>query len=93
MVETIDEFADELKDIRAEMRQKGAYADAKLVASWLDRLVAAMESITPMLGLMGEGLDQVAESEACSCECCSGMPAPKPAKKAAPKAKKAKKRK
>ncbi len=89
MVETIDEFADELKDIRAEMREKGAYADAKLVASWLDRLVEAMESLTPMLGLMGESIEQVAENE--PCDCCSGMAAPKKAKKAA-KPMKAKKR-
>jgi hypothetical protein len=88
MVETIDEFADELKDIRAEMREKGAYADAKLVASWLDRLVEAMESLTPMLGLMGESLEQVAENE--PCECCTGKAAPK--RKAA-KPMKAKKRK
>ena len=79
MVETIDEFADELREIRAEMREKGGYADAKLVASWLDRLVAAMENLTPMLGLMGEGLEQVAESESCECACCTGKAAPKKA--------------
>ncbi len=62
MVETIDEFAEELRQIRSDMRQRGSFADTKLVASWLDRLIIAMEDITPMLGLMSESLDEVAES-------------------------------
>jgi hypothetical protein len=88
MVETVDEFKDELADIREEMRLKGAYADTKMVASWLDRLIMAMEKLTPTLDLMGEGIEVVAENEECAC-CMGGAPAKRPAaKKKAVKAKK-----
>ncbi len=89
MVETISEFEDELKSIREEMKEKGAKADIKLVASWLDRLIIALESVTPTVELIDEEMGVV--SEGC-CECCCGEEKPK-AKKA-PKAKaKGKKRK
>jgi len=92
MVETIDEFRDELGAIRDEMRQKGEKADARMVASWLDRLIIAMENLAPTLDMMGEGLDVVAEDEGCECECCMpGKGAPMK-KKPAAKAKKAKRR-
>ena len=81
MVKTIAEFRDELKTLREEMKSKGEFADAKLVASWVDRLVIALEGITPTLGLMGEALSQIAEADECECSCCMDMPMKKPAKK------------
>lgn len=88
MVETIDDFKDELGAIRDEMKAKGERADARMVASWLDRLIIAMENLAPTLDMMGEGLDVVAEGEGCECGCCMEE---KPAKKKpAAKAKKAK---
>jgi len=95
MVDTISEFQDELKSIRAEMQIRGSYADTKLVASWLDRLVVAIEKVAPTLDLIAEELDVVAENEECTCECCmgGGMGAKKPVAKKAAKPKKAKRRK
>lgn len=87
MIETVAEFKEEIRAIRNDMRDVGAKADTKLVASWLDRLVIALEKLTPTIDLMSEGLDQVAEND-CACECC-GMEEEKPVKKKAP----AKKRK
>jgi len=81
MVETAEEFADELKTLRDEIKEKGRSADAKLIASWLDRLIIALEGITPALGMMDEEIDVVSESEECPCECC--RPLAKPRKKAA----------
>jgi hypothetical protein len=75
------------------MKEKGAKADIKLVASWLDRLIMALENVTPTIELIDEEVGVVSDSEGC-CECCCGeeMPKAKKAVKAKPKAK-AKKRK
>jgi hypothetical protein len=59
MVETIKEFKDEVKMIRTEMYKKGEYADAKLVASWLDRLLISLEKIAPKLDLMMIELEEL----------------------------------
>ena len=91
MIETVAEFKEEIRTIRNEMRDVGGKADTKIVASWLDRLVIALEKLTPTLDLMSEGLDQVAENEPCACECC-GMEEEKPMKKKAPAKKTKKKR-
>ena len=65
MVKTILEFKDELRTLRREMRKKGAKADTKLVASWVDKLVISLEGLTPSLGLMREELNQLADAEEC----------------------------
>jgi len=91
MVETVEEFADELKEIREEIKEKGRSADVKLVASWLDRLIIALEGITPAVAMMDEEMSVVSEGEGC-CECCCGEEMKKkPAKKAMPKKGKANK--
>ena len=72
MVKTIAEFRDELKVLREEMKAKGEFADAQLVASWLDRLVITLEGLTPSLGLMGEEMSILSEDEGCCC--CAPMP-------------------
>jgi hypothetical protein len=92
MVETVEEFADELKEIREEIKEKGRSADVKLVASWLDRLIIALEGITPAVAMMDEEMSVVSEGEGC-CECCCGeeMPKAKPKKAAKAKPKKGKK--
>ncbi len=59
MVKTIEEFKDEIKTIRREMYEKGEYADIKLVASWLDRLLISLESIAPKLDLMMIELEEL----------------------------------
>jgi len=80
MVKTILEFKDELKSLRQDMSKSGESADAKLVASWVDRLVISLEELTPSLGLMREELNQLSEADECKC-----MPSKKPAKKKASK--------
>ena len=92
MVETVEEFADELKTLREEIKEKGRSADVKLIASWLDRLIIALEGITPAVGMMDEEMSVVSESEGC-CECCCGQEMKKkPAKKKATQKKGKKKR-
>jgi len=79
MVETVNEFQDEIKTLREEIYAKGRTADVKLVASWLDRLLISLEKLSDSLDLMTAEVDTM-------CECCSPpekMPkaAKKPAKK------------
>jgi len=82
MVKTMDELRDELKTLREEMFDSAESADLKIVASWVDRLLIAVERLTESVELMDAMVDA-------SCECCS-MEAPKavkkPAKKSAKKA-------
>jgi len=59
MVKTIKEFKDEIEMIRKELYQKGEYADVKLVASWLDRLLISLEDVAPKLDLMMEEIEEL----------------------------------
>lgn len=59
MVETIEEFGDELRVLRNELVAKGNTADVKLVASWVDRLILSLEKVTPTLALMAIELEQL----------------------------------
>ena len=63
MVETIEEFGDELRVLRTEMIANGETADVKLVASWVDRLILSLEKITPTLALMAIELEQLSYME------------------------------
>lgn len=95
MVKTMAEFRDELKALREEMFENAEIADIHLVASWVDRLVISLESISHSLELMNVEMETI-------CSCCDAMSskgsapklaAKKPAKKAMKKpAKKAKKK-
>jgi len=60
-VETINEFADEIKAIKQEIYEKGDAADAKTVASWLDRLLIALDKIAPTLDLLAVEVAQISE--------------------------------
>ena len=84
----MEEFEDELKTLREEIKEKGEFADARLIASWLDRLIIAIENVTPAISVMDEEMSQVAEDEGCTCCMEKGMPK----KKKAAKAKKTKRR-
>ena len=59
MVKTIGEFKDELKTMRKEIYRKGEYADPKLIASWVDRLIISLEGITPKLDLMMQDIEEL----------------------------------
>ncbi len=59
MVESIQEFKDELIALKKEMRAKGAKADAKLVASWVDKLTDALERLSDQLDLMAAQLEEL----------------------------------
>ena len=68
MVKTIKEFKDEVKMIRREMYRKGKYADTKLVASWLDRLLISLEGISPKLDLMMQDIEELNDAmDNCTC--------------------------
>ncbi len=84
VVKTIKEFKDEVKMIRREMYRKGSYADTKLVASWLDRLLISLEEISPKLDLMMQDIEELNEAmDNCTC-----TPRPKAKKKVKKKVKK-----
>ena len=89
MVETIEEFKDEVKLIRREMYKKGEYADTKLVASWLDRLLISLEKVSTKLDLMMQDVEELNDAmDNCTC----GV-APKKKKAKRPAKKKAKPKK
>ena len=71
MPKTFSEIRDELKSLRDEIYMSGEGVDAKLVASYVDRLVMSLEGLT-------EALEEMEASVDCACECCEscGMPAP-----------------
>jgi len=98
VVKTIEEFKDEVRLIRKEMYRKGEYADTKLVASWLDRLLISLEGVSIKLDLMMQDIEALNDAmDNCTCGTAPKMKkkAKKPArKKAKPKKmKKAKKKK
>ena len=64
MVKTIKEFKDELRTIRRELYQSGEFADPRLIMSWLDRLVIALEEIAPKLDLMMVEIEQLSKRPA-----------------------------
>lgn len=91
MVETIEEFKDEVKMIRREMYRKGEYADTKLVASWLDRLLISLEKVSIKLDLMMQDVEELNDAmDNCT---CGPAPKIKKAKKSAKKKAKPKKMK
>jgi len=59
MVETIDEFKDELVMLKKEIREKGSKVDAKLVASWVDKLIDALERLSDQLDSMAIQLEEL----------------------------------
>jgi hypothetical protein len=62
MVKTFEEFADEIKTLREDIRRNGPHADVRQVASWLDRLVIALEGVAPALDLTAEQADVAASA-------------------------------
>jgi len=59
-MKTIKEFRDELESLRKEMFRQGTNVDVLLLASWVDRLVIAIEDVSPTLDIMAEELDVLA---------------------------------
>jgi hypothetical protein len=100
MVETIEEFVEEVKTLRSEMQANGNTADNMMLASWLDRLLLSIEKVSPTIALMAIELEELSLNEKPrepECSCCEELPikqvkksTKKPTKKA--KAKKKKKR-
>ncbi|MFH0737358.1 MAG: hypothetical protein V1827_01725 [Candidatus Micrarchaeota archaeon] len=88
MTKSITEFREELRALRYEMSHGMHKADAKMLASWIDKLVISLEGFTETMDMFNNELEV---TEECCCSCCEAPPA-KPAKKAAG-AKKAKAKK
>ncbi|MEM4359119.1 MAG: hypothetical protein QXT45_01155 [Candidatus Bilamarchaeaceae archaeon] len=61
MVETLQEFLDEVRTIKQEIYATGENADVKMIASWLDRLLISLEKVVPTLELMAVELAEVTE--------------------------------
>jgi len=60
-MKTIKEFRNELETLRKEIFRQGTNVDVLLLASWLDRMVIALEEVSPTLDIMAEELDVLAE--------------------------------
>lgn len=104
-MKTVSEIKDDLRALRDDMFRSGENVDAKLVASYLDRLLLSVEDLSQSLESLEAEVDTVSScceaGEAkpmgaeCSCPCCCApmeKPKAKP-KKAAKKAKKPAKKK
>jgi len=63
MVETIEEFAEEIRAIRGEVAAHGEKADVSLLASWLDRLLLSLEKVSPTISLMAVELEALSNTE------------------------------
>jgi hypothetical protein len=94
MVQTLEEFKDDLKMLREEIFMKGDMADTKMLASWIDRLVTALENVCPTVELMNAEIEQLAQAEEMQVPSVAMRPpkAKKAAKKKSKPAKKSKKR-
>lgn len=62
MVKTIKEFKSELKMLRKELYKSSEFADPKLIASWLDRLLISLEELSPKLDLMMIEIEQLSKT-------------------------------
>ena len=95
MSETVEEFKDKLRVLREEMYSKGDRADSKLVASWLNQLILALDGLSDSIELHGTQLELLADNEECAsagseecCVCCMPQEVKKmPTKKKAVKKK------
>ena len=92
MAETVDQFRDELRALRVDLYSSGENTDIKLLASYLDRLIIALDDLAQNLDLMSVEVETMGESEEkpskgaeCTCPCCCS---PMPMKKAGKSAKK-----
>lgn len=90
VVKTIDEFREELRILREDMYQNMGTADLKLIASYLDRLILSLESVSETLELTDSAVEALSSSGA-TCPCCEEKPKKKA--KAAKRPKKKAKRK
>lgn len=92
MAETVETFRDELRALRVDLYSMGENIDAKLLASYLDRLIISLDSLAQNLDLMSVEVETLGGAEEmpageCACTCCSEPVAKKkaPAKKKAAK--------
>ncbi len=86
MAETVEQFRDELRALRVDLYSSGENADVKLLASYIDRLIIALDDLAQNLDLMSVEVETMGEAEEapgkgaeCSCPCCCE---PMPMKKA-----------
>jgi len=86
MAETVEQFRDELRALRVDLYSSGENTDIKLLASYIDRLIIALDDLAQNLDLMsvevetmGEAEEAPGKGEECSCPCCCS---PAPMKKA-----------
>ena len=61
VVQTIEEFQNELESLRAEIAANPDSIDAKLVAAWLDKLIMSLQGLTNNLGLLAAAMDVLSE--------------------------------
>jgi hypothetical protein len=105
MAKNIEEIKEDLRLIRAELYQNAEVLDAKLVASFVDRLMLSLEELADRIEGVEISVEELSTSECsecqapvkeaeCVCPCCCGeTPAKKTKKKAKKAAKPKKKRK
>jgi len=97
MSKSIEEFREDLRQIKEDLYSSAENMDTRLVASYLDRLIVSLDGIAERIESIEIGLEELSNSEECCGECCVEAPAA-PAKKSkamkapAKKAKKAAKK-
>ncbi len=99
MAKTIEEFREDLRLLKQDLYQNAEMMDIRLLASFLDRLIVSLDELSDRIEATEISIEEMSESEVCSCCEDSGKAAPrqmpamkkKPAKKKAKMAKKRKK--
>ena len=99
MAKSIEELREDLKLLKEDMYQNAETLDVRLVASFVDRLIASLDELAERIESVEIAVEEVSGAEepgpCCCCEEAPSKPKPakKTAKKAAKKSKPAKKRK
>jgi hypothetical protein len=89
MAKTIEEFREDLKLLKQDLYQNAETMDIRMLASFLDRLIASLDEITDRLEATEISVEELSEAEECVCQ---SAPKKKPKAAAKKKAKPAKKK-
>jgi len=85
MAKSTEDFREDLKQIRDELYAGAETMDLRILASYIDRLIIALDAFAENIEGIEISVEELSTSDECDCSCCKPQ-----AKKAAPK-KKAKK--
>ena len=91
MAKSIEEFREDLRQLKADLYQNAENTDLRLLASYIDRLIISLDDLADRIEGVEISVEELAtadEVEEVCCPCCCEEAAPKKAKaKKAPKKK------